>query len=110
MIKLLVAAVLAFMLSSCSDGSTPVSITNQSSEQLKAVQATGPGFAAYIGDLGPGERRNVKIYPRGEAGLGLTFIANNRQFTSPTSGYFESGYNVSVIVEKDMSVAVDGEL
>ena len=110
MIRFLATALFALAVAGCSDGSTPLLVTNQSSVELHAVQANGPGFAAYVGDLAPGESRKIKIYPRGEAGLGLNFTANNHQITSPVSGYFESGYKVSVVVSQDLSVTVDGEL
>ena len=110
MIRFIAVLLLAVALAGCSDGGTPLTITNQSLARIEALQASGPGFSAYVGNLEPGERKKIKIYPRGEASLGLTFTANGRQFSSPASGYLESGYNVSVIVAKDMSVVVDAEL
>ena len=109
MMRFLAGLLCALALAGCSDGSTPLVIHNQSSVRLESVQANGPGFAAYVGDLYPGERRKIRIYPRGEAGLSLTFTASDREFKSPTSGYFESGYNVSVVVAQDMSVVVDAD-
>ena len=73
------------------------------------MQATGPGFAAFVHEIGPGERKKIKIYPSGEAGLGLTFTAKNKQYNSPVSGYFEASYDVTVTVSQDMSVDVIGE-
>ena len=110
MTRFLATALLTLVATGCSDGSTPVLIKNQSSVVLHSVQTSGPGFAAYVGDMAPGESRKIKIYPRSEAGLGITFSANSRQITSPVSGYFESGYKVTVVVSQDLSVSVDSEL
>jgi hypothetical protein len=109
MTKLLAILVVALTLTGCRDSSTPVVIINNSTETIESVQARGPGFAAFVGDIGPGKRKKIQIYPNGEAGLGLTFKAMNREFESPVSGYFEASYDVSVTVSQDMSVDVIGE-
>ena len=109
MIRFLAAPLCMLALAGCSDGSTSVVIENKSSAKLQSVQASGPGFAAYVGELRPGERNEIKIYPRGEAGLALAFKANGHVLTSPVTGYFESGDKVSVIVAQDMSVDIDAK-
>ena len=109
MMKFLATLVVALTLSGCRDDSTPVVIINNSTATLESVQARGPGFAAFVGDIGPGDRRKIKIYPSGEAGLGLTFKALNAEYSSPVSGYFEASYDVTVTVSQDMSVDVNGE-
>ncbi|RYG98002.1 MAG: hypothetical protein EON58_08380 [Alphaproteobacteria bacterium] len=109
MTKLLATLVVVLTLTGCRGVGTPVVIINNSTVTLESVQARGPGFAAFVGDIGPGERKKIEIYPSGEAGLGLTFKAMNRDFKSPVSGYFEPSYEVSVTVSRDMSVDVIGE-
>ena len=109
MARFFVVALIILSLSGCSDGSTALHVENQSSETLDGVQAKGSGFAAYVGTLQPGERRALKIYPRGESGLGLEFSAEGRVHRSPTSGYFEGGggYTVKAVVTRDLSVQIE---
>ena len=109
MMKLLTTLSLAVALTGCRSDGTPVVIINNSNVPLESVQARGPGFAAFVGDIGPSERKKITIYPSGEAGLGLTFKAMNREFKSPVSGYFEASYDVTVTVSQDMNVDVNGE-
>jgi len=108
MAKFLAILLSTFVLVGCCGG-TSVTVENQSSVKVNDIQARGPGFAAHVGDLEPGERTEVKVYPSGEAGIGLTFSANSKEFKTPVSGYFESGYDVSVVISKDLSVNVDSE-
>jgi hypothetical protein len=107
MIRLLGTLLSALALSSCDRGGVELFVENQSAVELEAVQASGPGFSAYVGDLAPGKRKELRVYPRGEADVALRFTANGRTITSPAMGYFERGYSVSAIVTRDLNVTVD---
>lgn len=109
MIKFFATLLSTLALAGCSNGGTNLTIENRSSVRVESIQAQGPGFAAFVGDLDPGKRTSIQIYPRGEAGIGLMFSANNREFKIPVSGYFEPGYDVSVVISEGMSVTVDSD-
>jgi hypothetical protein len=90
--------------------STPIEVTNKSSETIRNIRLSGPGFATTVADLAPGESSTVRVDPKGEAGLAMSFDADTRHIESPEKGYFESGYYVSATVQKDFKVSVDGRL
>ncbi|MGG6463584.1 hypothetical protein [Solilutibacter silvestris] len=112
MTKFLALLLATILLAGCRNGSTSLEIQNQSPIKLESVQAYGPGFEAYVGNLEPGERTKIKIYPHGEAGVGLSFTAKGQNIKSPVSGYFEGGggYKVLAVVTKDFSVDIDARL
>ncbi|WP_143703922.1 MULTISPECIES: hypothetical protein [Luteimonas] len=109
MLRLTAALLVVLTLAGCGDGSTALAVENRSSSKIESVQVRGPGFAAFVGDIEPDQRKKLRIYPRGEAGVGLTFSVSGQEHSSPVSGYFEPGYEVLAVVAADMTVSVDAE-
>lgn len=101
---------LLLLLTACSAG-TPIQVTNRSAIPLHEVTISGSGFSAPVATvLPPGETREVRVEPRGESGVAITFRAGDRRFSLPEQGYFEGNgsYAVKVVVQVDHSVSVDG--
>ncbi len=98
-------------LAGCS-ASTPVTVTNQSSMPINAVEISGSGFSERIGAIGPGESVSRRVQPRGESGLAVSFRAGGRLIKVPAQGYFEGGgaYQVHAVVAPDLTVKLSGEL
>lgn len=98
-------------LAACSAG-TPVTITNQSALPLESVVVFGSGFKEPIGRIDPMQSASVRVQPKGETGLGISFRAGARLIEARPEGYFEGGgaYKVNVIVAPDLSTRVSGDL
>ena len=94
------------LLSGCGP-STPIKVTNTSSETIRNVRLSGRGFESSIAALAPGQSETVRIDPKGEAGLAMSFDVGTRHVQTPEQGYFESGYDVSATVKPDFKVDVD---
>ena|SRR4249919_1926920 len=111
MIRFAICVLFALVLSACGSG-TPVAFHNQSEHQLEAVELSGSGFKASLGTVAPGKSRTVRVYPAGESGLAVTFLANGRRLSYKPYGYFEGGgsYKVSATVNRDLKVAVDSDI
>lgn len=106
------AALLFLLLSACSAG-TPVQIINRSQTPLHDVRVSGAGFSVPVAPvLAPGEIRTVRVDPRGESGIAVSFRARERGFALPEQGYFEGTgpYSVSVVVQPDHSVSVSTKI
>lgn len=104
--------VCAAALVACSSG-TPIAITNHSSMPLHDVNITGSGFSqAVAATLAPGETRVVRVRPKGESGLGISFVAGARRVAHAEKGYFEGNgfYSVKVVVQQDLSASVRADL
>ncbi len=97
-----------FLLAACSKG-TPIHVTNQSPVPLERLSVSGTGFSATVAEiLPPGETRTVRVDPRGESGVIVSFQARGTPVTVPEQGYFEGNgiYAVYVVVKPDHSVSV----
>ena len=95
----------------CSDG-TPVTITNRSAVPLDNVVIFGAGFRETVGHIAPAQSVSVRVKPKGETGLGISFRAGARLVEARPQGYFEGGglYKVGVIITPDLGMRVSGEL
>ena len=101
-------AFLLLLLAACSSG-TPVQVTNQSATPLQEVRIAGTGFSVPVAEvLAPGQSRTVRVEPRGESGIAVSFRTGERAVAWPEQGYFEGGgnYAVKVVVQPDHSVSV----
>ncbi len=98
---------IALALSACGSG-TSVTFKNQSKYRLEAVQLSGSGFKASLGEVPPRQSLTVKVYPSGESGLSVSFVANGQTYNYEPQDYFEGGgmYKVSATVERDLTVSV----
>jgi hypothetical protein len=111
MTRLMICAVLAFVLSACGS-STPVAFHNTSGHRLESVVLSGSGFEASLGAVAPGQALTAHVYPSGESGLAVSFAANGRGYSYQPQDYFEGGgsYKVSATVSHDLTVAVASEI
>lgn len=91
--------------------STPVRFENRSGVALRGVTISGSGFAASLGDVGPGETVRARIHPAGESAIRVGFRANGKSFSAPHDVYFEAGgdYDVDVTVDPGLGVIVSIE-
>jgi hypothetical protein len=89
-----------------------VTVKNESGRELQNVVLSGSGFTESIGTLGPAATHSVSPRVRGESGIRLQFDTAGQHYDSGEQGYFETsgGYHVSVAVDRQMKVAVDGKL
>lgn len=101
----------ALVLSACGSG-TSVAFKNQSESRLEGVELSGNGFKASLGVVSPGQSLAVKVYPSGESGLSVSFVANGRSYSYEPQDYFEGGgmYKISAIVDRDLSISVQSDI
>ena len=99
---------LTLALSACGHGAS-VKFKNKSDHKLEAVELSGSGFKASLGEIKPGQSRTLKVYPSGESSLSVRFVAEGQSHSLERQGYFEGGgmYKVSVVVAHDLTVLVD---
>jgi len=96
----------------CNSG-TAVHVENRSSIPLHDVRVAGSGYDDLVSpSLGPGESRVVRVRPRGESGLALSFSVGARRLAHAPQGYFEGNdlYTVHVVVHEDLSPRVQARL
>lgn len=98
-------------LTACDSG-TPVVFRNASNYRLDGVMLSGSGLEASLGVVAPGQSLKTKIYPSGESGLAVGFIANGRKYGYGPQHYFEGGgrYKVAATVNHDLNVVVHSGL
>jgi hypothetical protein len=102
----------AAALVACSSG-TAVEVSNRSSTVLHDVRITGSGFEQSVAAmLAPRETRIVRVRPKGESGLGISFVAGSRRVAHAEKGYFEGNrfYLVKVVIRSDLSASVEADL
>ena len=111
MIRLAIWLIFALVLSACGAG-TSVTFQNQSEYQLEAVEVSGSGFKASLGVVAPGQSLTAKVYPSGESGLAVSFMASGQSYRYEPQDYFEGGgmYKVSATVNRDLTVSVHSDI
>jgi len=103
-------SVAILLLAGCSGGSR-VTVSNASSAKLDSLVVSGTGFSKSLGVLEPGAKRDVRIRPKGESSLRVTFIANGASYDSKPAGYFEGyGYHVTAEVKPNFEIAISETL
>ena len=95
-------------LAACGRGGALVRVVNESPDTLRSVVLSGRGFTDTLAKLSPKSVAAVRVRPRGESGIGLTFTAGNRHISVPEQGYFEpaGGYVVLVTVDSALVTKV----
>jgi hypothetical protein len=83
-------------------------IVNRSGVELQQLRLEGSGFNEEVGTLPAGGSRWTEVYPTGESGVYVSFIANGQPHKSDYEGYFENsgGYRLIITVDKDFQVTV----
>jgi len=111
MLRFAIFLLLALDLSACGSG-TPVTFHNKSDYPLEAVELSGSGFKATLGVIGAGRSLTAQVYPAGESGLAVSFMANGRSYSYKPQNYFEGGgmYQVSATVNRNLTVSVDSDI
>jgi len=100
----------ALLVSGCSRG-VPIAISNQSGSALENLVASGTGFSMAVGELAPGVIREVRVAPKGEGGLRLTFAVSGKAFDTGNVGYFEgNGYCVAATIAPTFVLGVKSKL
>ena len=89
-----------------------IRVHNRSGRELTQVEVSGQGFRTRLGRLGPGERGQATVTPKGESDVRLRFRADGRAVDTGNVGYIEprGGYEVDLTVAPDLTVAVDTRL
>jgi len=85
-----------------------ITIENESDNTLTKIILSGSGFSQQVGDLPPGEKREVIVRPNGESGLNLAFQVNDRSYENNNLGYLEAegGYRMKLIVDPNLKIRV----
>ncbi len=91
---------------------TEVAITNLSAASLSNVVVSGSGFSDGVGGIAAWGAKTIRVYPRGDSGLRLTFDPGGQHLDSGQQACFDakSGYRVSTIIHTDLSVSVSTRL
>jgi len=102
---------LTLALSACGSG-TPVAFHNKSDRRLEDVELSGSGFKASLGVVAAGQSLTVPVYPAGESGLAVSFMADGQRFSYKPQDYFESGgsYKVAATVNRNLTVSVRSDI
>ena len=95
------------LLVGCRSGQ-PVKVTNRSSGALTEVVLTGNGFTEKVGTIPAGGAETVRIQPRGETGLRITFEANGRRYGSGRDALEEDHLErAEITINADYSIQID---
>jgi len=99
-------------LAACRPSQVPITLENGSGHSLRRVVLAGSGFADTLAEVAAGQSVTVRVRPRGESGLALSFLAGDRQIDLPAKGYFEGagGYVVKATIDSTFSVDVSSTL
>jgi hypothetical protein len=111
MTRIAICLLLALVLSACGSGAS-VTFHNKSDYRLEAVELSGSGFKATLGVIAPGQSLTAQVYPAGESGLAVSFMANGHSYSYKPQDYFEGGgmYKLSATVDRDLTVSVDSDI
>jgi CTP:molybdopterin cytidylyltransferase MocA len=91
----------------CRRSEVSVTVQNASGHDLRRVVLTGSGFVDTMAQVPAGQSVTLRVRPRGESGLAVSFIADGREFAGPAQGYFEGdGYAVKATVDSTFAVDV----
>lgn len=87
-------------------------VRNESSTELRNVVLLARGAQREIKKLPPGAVRLVRLAPRGESDLRVSFTSGSRRVESPEDCYFENSwlYTLDVRVRPSLEVTVKSGL
>ena len=102
-----VSAVPLAWLLACGTSQVPITIQNGSAHDLRQVVLAGSGFTDTLARVAAGQGVTVRVQPRGESGLALSFLADGRQIVHPAQGYFEGAGRYAVKVTIDSTFGAD---
>jgi len=107
-LPLLLVALIAGILAIAPPRDSTVWIHNRSDRTLERVTVWGAGFLEIIPRIGAGERVVLRVLPRAESGLGLTFTADSEIHEVAQQGRFDpmAGYTIRVDVAPNLGVHV----
>ena len=96
-------------IGACSASHRPtIRVRNEAAAVLTNVKLTGRSFDTTIASVLPGQTREVRVSPRGETGVAVSFVANGSRVNVPEQGYFEASwwYTVDVTITREHQVTV----
>ena len=89
----------------------PISISNQSNQELRDVTISGRGFRQHVSLIPAGETKTLYVDPKGETGVAIAFNLGKKRFSYDEDGYFESDdYEVAIIVDAAGRASVNGNV
>lgn len=102
------SALFAVIVAALSPGPTPIRILNRTAVDLHDVVLTGSGFQHAIAVIAAGSSLDIRVSPRGESSLSISYTAEGREKSAIGQGYFEGGgrYRGSVVIHPDHEVTV----
>ncbi len=106
---MLLVVLIAVILAIAPPRDSTVWIHNRSDRTLESVTVWGAGFVETIPQIGADERVVLRVLPRAESGLGLTFAADSQIHEVAQQGRFDpmTGYAIRVDVAPDLGVHVE---
>jgi len=101
----------AALLSGCISG-VPVSIENQSASDLTNVVVSGKGFSESVGTIRAGNTESIRVRPKGESGIKVTFEVDGQRYSGIEEGYIENDnlYTVKITVDASLSTVIETNL
>lgn len=99
--------VAALLLAGCVSG-VPVAVSNKSTAQLEHVVVSGEGFSVKVGSVAPGATETVRIRPRGETSVKVTFQLGGQRYSAITEGTIANDdvNTVEAVVNEDLSITL----
>ena len=77
-----------------------VSVLNSDAVTRKSVSVRVTGRVYSVGDLKPGERKSVRVQPKGESDIFISFIDSaGKEEVTAVGPYIEKGYRGHIDVE-----------
>lgn len=94
----LAGLLLSAALAGCAPG-VRVTVNNDASQRLTALEVFGEKRLARVKDLSPGESVSVSFAPDGEDAIALRGHLGGRSLVPSMAAYVESGYRVAMRVD-----------
>ena len=105
--RILGAGAALLVLGGCLSG-VDVTIENRTALALGDVTVSGRGFSERVGTIPAGAMQALRVHPRGESGVRVSFSAEGRQYALE-DGYIEDDffYRARVVVDAGFSIRID---
>ncbi len=89
-------------------GSPQIIFANQSRDGLNNVTLSGTGFEKVIDWIPPKTTRIIKVKPKSESSLKLSFIVNDEFYLYDDLSYMESygGYRIEITVTPELEIKI----
>jgi len=109
-LKSCVSAFAMIALIGCSSD-IPISIANQSGQELRNVTISGSGFQQHVASIPVGKTATLYVDPEGETGTAIAFDLGQKRFSYAEQGYFEDDdWEVMITVDAAGKASVKANL